>query len=143
MQTMHVRRVRNILLSFVLLGCSAGTATGPLTTDVDEARGRWLASRPRSYTFDVEPSSSWFAPAGYYRIRVDNGQVVEARDPKGAAADFPLTIDTIWDRILAARAKNELNAAEFDVRGVPVESDMGPWPVDGGVHYSIRNVVVR
>jgi hypothetical protein len=143
MNTIRTRRLSSALFVLLLLACSAGAPTGPRTTDVDISRSRWLANRPQSYTFEVEPSSSWSAPAGYYRIRVENGQVVETRDPKGAATDFWVTIDMIWDRILTARAKNELNSAEFDLRGVPVESDTGQWPVDGGVHYSVRNFVER
>jgi hypothetical protein len=50
----------------------------------------------------------------------------------------PPTIDEIWNRILDARERGQLNSAQFDRQGVPVESDMGPWPVDGGVHYSVR-----
>jgi hypothetical protein len=54
-------------------------------------------------------------------------------------ANFTLTVDTIWEMLLAARASGELNSAVFNQRGVPVEADMGPWPVDGGVRYSVRN----
>ena len=52
--------------------------------------------------------------------------------------DAPPTSGQIWTWILDARARNELNHAEFDHRGVPVHADMGPWPVDGGVAYWIR-----
>ena len=152
MHTMHARRLGTMLLSLVLLGCSSGSAktlTGPLSTDVDAARSTWLAIRPPNYTFEVETSSSWSAPSGYYRVLVTNGQFAEARNSKGElsttfpSTKFPLTIDLIWDSILAARAKDQLNSAQFDAQGVPVESDMGPWPVDGGVHYSVRNFVIR
>jgi hypothetical protein len=147
MHFMHVCRLGTMLLSMVLLGCSSGSArsvTGPLSTDVDAARTRWLSIRPQAYSFEVQTSSSWSQPGGYYRVLVVNGEVAEARTPTGAATINPLpTIDSIWDQILSARAKAELNAAEFDAQGVPVESDMGPWPVDGGVHYSVRNFVIR
>jgi len=132
-------RVAWIAVAVALASCSS--TTEPLGgTDVDAARSRWLALRPQSYTFEVEPSSSWFAPAGYYRVVVSSGEVVAARNPEGqAVADFTITVDRIWDELLAARAGNELNSARFDVRGVPIETDMGPWPVDGGRHYSVRN----
>jgi hypothetical protein len=134
--------VVSIATVITLLGCS-GT-TEPLgSTDVDAARVHWLALRPQAYTFEVQPSSSWFAPSGYYRIQVSAGQVISARNPDGqVVTDFALTIDGIWDQLLAARASNELNSARFDARGVPLESDMGEWAVDGGRRYSVRNFAV-
>ena len=80
----------------------------------------------------------------YYRVTVIGGDVVTATDANGAQVDgFDTTIDLIWDRVLANRANHQLNAAEFDARGVPIEVDYGPWPVDGGVHYSVRNFSTR
>ena len=103
----------------------------------------WLALRPQAYTFEVQPSGSWFAPSGYYRIQVSAGQVISARNPDGqVVTDFALTVDGIWDQLLAARASNELNSARFDARGVPLESDMGEWAVDGGRRYSVRSFAV-
>lgn len=135
-------RALSIATAITLLGCSS--TTEPLgSTDVDAARARWLAFRPQAYAFEVEPSSSWFAPSGYYRVQVSAGQVISARNPDGqVVTDFALTVDGIWDQLLAARASEELNSARFDARGVPVESDMGEWPVDGGRHYSVRNFTV-
>jgi len=96
--------------------------------------------RPLAYTFEVATASSWLPRSGYYRVQVSNGQVVAARDSSGqAVADFGITVDGIWDELLEHRARGELNSARFDERGVPVEVDMGPWAVDGGVHYSVRN----
>jgi hypothetical protein len=80
-----------------------------------------------------------FPRSGYYWVRVVNGQVVETRDAAGApVVGFTLSIDAIWDRLLAARANGELNSALFNRQGVPLETDMGPWELDGGVHYSVR-----
>jgi hypothetical protein len=82
--------------------------------------------------------------AELFESRVSSGEVVAARDSSGqAVADFTITIDRIWDELLAARANGELNSARFDFRVVPNETDMGEWPVDGGRHYSVRNFAVN
>lgn len=125
-------------IAATLLGCSKPTE--PRHADVDLARSVWLADHPRAYTFEVATASSWFPKSGYFLVQVSDGQVLAASDSTGkAVTNFTLTVDGIWDRLLAARARGELNSALFNQRGVPVESDMGPWPVDGGVHYSVRN----
>ena len=134
-----VRATAVALVSTAMLGCS-GPTTEPRFSQVDVARHVWLTTHPQSYSFEVASTSSWFPSAGYYRVHVSHGQVIEATDPTGTpVADFTLTLDTLWDYVLAARAKGELNSAVFDRRGIPVESDMGPWEVDGGVRYSVRN----
>jgi hypothetical protein len=130
-----VRRV--VLFAPLLAACV--TLTEPRHTDVDRARQAWLASNATSYTFEVAIATSWVQRTGYYRVSIDQKQVVAAFDPTGKALDgFTLTIEEIWDRLLDARSNGQLNSALFDTRGVPVEADMGPWPVDGGVHYSVR-----
>jgi hypothetical protein len=128
-----------MVASVLLIGC-AGATTEPLHTDVDVARTAWLSEGATSYSFELAISSSWFPQGAWVRVRVDGGRVVAAVAPDGVAQPVVSqpTIDDIWDRILDARARGELNSAQFDRRGVPIESDMGPWPVDGGVHYSVR-----
>jgi hypothetical protein len=128
-----------MIASVWLIGC-AGPTTEPLHSDVDVARMAWLSEGATSYSFELSTSSSWFPQGAWVRIRVDGGRVVAAVALDGVAQPVAsqATIDDIWDRILDARARGELNSAEFDRRGVPIESDMGPWPVDGGVHYSVR-----
>jgi uncharacterized protein DUF6174 len=139
MRSNWVRATALGIVSTAILGCSE-TATEPRHTDVDLARSVWLTSHPQAYSFEVATASSWFPSAGYYRVRVSNGQVISATDPTGKpVANFTLTVDTIWDYVLAARARGELNSAVFNQRGIPVEADMGPWAVDGGVRYSVRN----
>ena len=129
-----------VAASAALLSCS--DATGPRHGNVDVARSRWLGSHPPAYTFEVATESSWCPRSGYYRVEVRSGEVVIARDAAGRVVPgFTLTVEGIWDQLLAARAKGELNSAAFDVRGVPVECDMGSWPVDSGVHYWIREFV--
>ena len=135
-------RIASIAMTTVLLSCSSSTEPHG-STDVDAARVLWLARQPRAYSFEVAMESSWFRRSGYYRVQVSDRQVVAARDSSGqAVADFTITVDGIWDELLAARANNELNSARFDLRGVPLETDMGAWPVDGGRHYSVRNFAV-
>ena len=141
MRQLGRRRFATLLASAWLIGCAdAPTAPEPLHRDVDLARSTWLAVGATSYSFEISTATSWFPPKGYVRVQVDGGRVVAAVAADGVSQpDFPPpTLDDIWDFILAARQRGELNSAEFDSRGVPVETDLGPWPVDGGVHYSVR-----
>src|SRR5690348_7473135 len=133
------RTFAGLLASALLIGCSSA-ATEPLHSDVDRARAAWLAEGATSYSFELATASSWFPKGGYVAVEVRGGRVVASVAPAGepSPAGVPPTIDEIWDRILDARTRGELNSAQFDAHGVPVESDMGPWPVDGGVHYSVR-----
>jgi hypothetical protein len=147
MASRRARVVAIIAVAAALMNCS-GTSEprspdAPLTADVDRARSAWLGDHPLAYRFEVAVASSWFPMSGYYRVQVSDGRVVAAVSATlQVVADFTLTVDTIWDHLLAARARGELNSALFNLRGVPVETDMGPWPVDGGVHYSVRNFAI-
>ena len=128
-----------LVASVLITGCSA-SATEPLHGDVDRARAQWLSEGATTYSFELATTSSWSPTGSYVRVQVNGGRVVTVAAPSGepAPVGLPPTLDEIWDRILDARARGELNSAQFDRRGVPVESDMGQWPVDGGVHYSVR-----
>jgi hypothetical protein len=137
MRRNFARMAAVVAVSLGLVTCSNSTA--PRHANVDHARIIWLGNRPSSYSFEVAIRAQT-GQSDYYQVQVANGQVVAAIDPADkAVANFTLTIDKIWDQVLAARAKDELHSALFDERGVPVESDMGPWELDGGVHYSVRN----
>jgi hypothetical protein len=137
---MSIRWLRTTTIGVVAAGLMSCSAATEPHSDVDRARAAWLTGKPAAYSFEVESHFSMFPKSGYYRVQVSNGQVVSAVNPDGEpVTDFRLTIDRIWDSVLAARSRGELNSALFDHRGVPVEVDMGPWPVDGGVHYSVRN----
>lgn len=140
-----VRTFAPVVGLLAAFGCSDSTDPGSPTriTDVDVARNAWVSNHPGSYVFDVAISGSMVMTLNY-RVTVAAGHVVAATNPNGAQVDgFDTTIDSIWDRVLANRANHQLNAAEFDARGVPIEVDYGPWQVDGGVHYSVRNFSTR
>ena len=145
MRRLARRTFAGLVASALLIGCSAATTTEPLHSDVDRARAAWLAEGATSYSFELATESSWFPKGGYVAVEVRGGRVVASVAPVGqpSPSGLPPTIDEIWDRILEARTRGELNSAQFDTRGVPVESDMGPWPVDGGVHYSVRAFTTR
>jgi hypothetical protein len=103
----------------------------------------WLTSEITDYSFEVAIATSWVPKSGYYSVNVVDKKVDIAIDASGKPVeDFTLTVDGIWDGLLAARAIGQLNSARFNSRGVPIETDWGPWPVDGGVHYSVRRFVV-
>lgn len=52
--------------------------------------------------------------------------------------DYDLTIESIWQQILDARDRGELNSVRFDHRGIPMEVNIGPWASDGGYAYHVR-----
>lgn len=132
------------MMSLALLAAPGCDSTRPFTLDVDLARQAWLRSRPAEYTFELASASSWFPKSGYTRVKVDDGVVVEATDPEGNLSEnFTTTVDTLWERLLAARERGELNSARFDRNGVPVEINYGPWELDGGIAFWVRNFVRR
>ena len=138
MHRLTSRSLARMLASVWLVGCSA-VLTEPDHDDIDRARRDWLARDVRSYSFEVSTKTSWFPSIGYVRVQVANRQVASATAPDGKPlAGFTLTIDEIWDRILDARTRDQVNSVSFTAQGVPVETDLGPWPVDGGAHYSVR-----
>lgn len=134
-----------LILAVVACAASCSSSTEPLHADVDAARNAWIAADARSYVFEVAMSVAMRAStpqSGFFRVEVADRVVVATNDPSGNPVSLStLSIDALWDRILAARERGELNSALFSVRGVPVESDMGKWELDGGVHYSVRNFV--
>ena len=121
---------------------SCYTPTDPYYTDIDAAHEVWLASHPLEYTFDVASATSMSPKSGYTHVEVSDGVVVAATDRDGRPIEgYSRTVDTLWTRILSARASGELNSALFDWQGVPVEADWGEWALDGGVHYWVQNFV--
>ena len=110
----------------------------PRHTNVDSARQIWLASRPSEYTFEVAITA--MAPSqGYYSVHVADGVVIAATDATGRPiANFFLTLDTLWESLLDARARGELNSAYFNEKGVPVDVNMGRWENDSGWRASVR-----
>jgi hypothetical protein len=128
-----------VAMLIVMAGC-ADPAAPPTHTNIDWARRVWLESHPSEYTFEIEFTSSWWAPSGYYSVHVADSFVIAATDSSGKPVeDFSVTVDTVWTRLLKGRARGELNSAYFNGEGVPVEVDSGPWPSDGGWHISVRN----
>jgi len=126
-------------ISFVV-GCSSRTSepAGPLLTDVDAARTAWLANRPTSYAFNVTIGASILI--GPLHVAVVGGRVVSALDAHGRSVPtFTTTIDSIWSTILDFRARGQVNSAEFNARGVPIEIDLGRPEVDAGIHFSVRS----
>lgn len=133
-------RVALIAALGTLSSCSSPTEA--LGNHVDFERALWLQRHPKAYRFEVEIVAFLNRP-GFVRVQVSDGRVVDARDSSGQPiADYALTIDGLWDAILFARARNELNSATFGPWGVPAEVDVGTVANDGGAHYSVRNFVV-
>jgi hypothetical protein len=128
-----------ILTALLVLNTACSEPAGPAISDVDTARAAWLRTSPDDYTFEIASASSWFPRSGYYRVVVEDREVVSVTAPDGSTFHLAITIDELWERILAARAANQLHRAQFSANGVPLDVDYGPWEVDGGVRYWIRN----
>ena len=126
------------LLCGVPAACSDPTEPGH--SDILLARAAWLSAGIDDYTFQIATRSSWFPMSGYTHVRVLNGTVASATDEDGSPInDYDLTIESIWQQILGALDRGELNSVRFGRRGVPIEVDMGDWALDGGGAYFIRN----
>jgi hypothetical protein len=121
----------------LFVGCDGPTEPHD---DIDRALLAWNEMNARDYTFEVATQYSMFPRRGFYRVRVENRQVLEVFDENGAPVQgFNLTVQTIWNDILRARTDGEVNSARFDRLGVPVEINLGPWELDGGRLYSVRS----
>jgi hypothetical protein len=131
---------RASLLIALLCASACGFTTEPRLRDIDVARARWLESRPAAYSFEVAVATSWGA-AGYHRMTVVGDSVTSVVDENGAPAprSWAISIEQLWEHVLAVRTSGELNSAVFSQVGVPLETDSGRWEFDGGVHYSVRN----
>jgi hypothetical protein len=122
----------------VLAGCSLFTEPNSRITDVAVARERWLASPPQDYTFTIGIIA--FTPSTSYQVQVVGGTVIDARDATGKQVNnFTMTLATLWDSILSARARGDLVSASFDRNGVPIEAEAGDFALDSGVRYSVSN----
>lgn len=129
-----------IIAAAAVSSCSSPTEA--LGSRVDFERALWLGRHPRAYSFEVAVTAFLNRP-GFVRVQVSDGRVVDARDASGQSiADYPLTIDAIWDTILLARDRHELNSATFGAWGVPADVDVGELANDSGARYSVRNFVV-
>jgi hypothetical protein len=129
-----------LMIAVLATTLNCRSSTEPVNANVDGARTIWLASHPQTYSFEFASASFANSNTGYFHVEVSNGQVVAANDPTGnPVSNVTFTIDTLWNYILGAQQRGELNSAYFDKRGVPIETDMGDWALDGGVHYSVRN----
>lgn len=136
---MHIRAIRPLSIAAMMLAACSDPVVFE-HSDVDAAREAWLDANFSDYRFEVAIATSWVPQSGFYQVRVRDGEVIAAWNADGDVVSlFTLTVDQIWDELLAARDAGQLNSATFDHRGVPLETDFGPWPVDGGVHYSVRN----
>ena len=123
--------MRRLAVGALLVAMSAGCgdATGPLlenlavTSNVSEARAWWLNSKPGTYEFEYSTDTEWFPRSGYYRVRVENDEIVEMRDPSGKLLTQTGrdTMEDHWSRILAADAEGTLRIVTFSASGVPVE----------------------
>src|SRR5688500_6319716 len=137
---MHRMLRRTFLLALgalALSGCANGL--GPDThSDIDRARIDWLRQRPASYSFELTARFS-MTGSRTYDITVRDGVVVESINHAGTREFLDLSIDRIWDTLLKARQDEEINSVKFDDRGVPLETDIGEWALDGGFSYAVRN----
>ena len=125
--------------ALALQGCGEPLAVAP-HNDVDRARADWIAQRPANYTYEVK-TLSMTGPTSR-RITVRNSVATETvNTATGVITPGGMTIEDIWTQILAERQNNQLHSATFDSRGIPLTSDMGFWPADGGRSYTITGFI--
>ena len=136
-----MRRVIHAWAAALALIAACSSSAEPSLEDFDVARAHWLANMPVDYTFEFAVATSWTPKSEFVRVNVVGGEVSAVTKLDGTPLpgwNAP-SIEAIWQELIKARSDGELNSAMFNQRGVPVESDYGPWPVDGGIHYSVRH----
>jgi hypothetical protein len=133
-----------IAVTIAVLGLACSSSTEPIR-DIDAARTRWLLHRPAAYQVDVSVQASMFPKSPFHTAIVSGAEVVAVTDENGAPVtqSWAISVDSLWTQILRQRAEGTLNSATFDFRGVPLDVDWGPWALDGGIHYSLRNFTRR
>lgn len=134
-----MRLVYGVIASacWVVYGCS--DPLGPIHGNVNAAHSAWEELAPAAYSFEVAVASSWFPRSDYVRVQVESGVVVSARDTAdNEVPGYSLTLESIWDSILDAQSRDDINAARFTREGIPLEVNLGDWALDGGVHYWVR-----
>jgi hypothetical protein len=137
------RSLRALVASAFLAACSSATGVDEsFDADLDAARARWSAARPREYAYELSIATVWFPPQGFRRIEVRNDSVVAVRRVETGESlprEHELTIDGIYAQLARARDRGEaLSALRFDAAGVPLEAMSGSFANDGGVHYAVR-----
>ena len=109
------------------------------------ARGRWVAANPANYSFEVSMLTEWGPQSPYYRVKVENGAVVEVRNEAGdLVSGSASTIEQQWTQILSAEKDGALTVHQFTEMGVPIEwaADREEW-ADDAVHIWVRNFTKR
>jgi hypothetical protein len=76
------------------------------------------------------------------RATVTRGRAVDVRlasSDEPLALSAGLTIDQLWDLLIAARARGEtLAELQYSGEGIPIRAMMGSFADDGGVLYRLR-----
>jgi hypothetical protein len=145
------RLVPFALVGLVALSACVSDVTAPdLVADpalsFDEAHARWLSVRPPDYSFEFEAQGAMVPSPGFFRATVLGGRLVEvSRAWSGEIAPIEqgFTIDQLWERLSAARARGEpLSELQFSREGIPMRATAGSFANDGGVRYQLRAYVV-
>src|SRR2546423_12697815 len=102
-------------MSAAILSCSSSTEP---TSSISAARRSWLLHRPLDYEFEESSAGAWFPRSGFRHVQVSDGRVVMAVDSSGKTIpNYTTTIDSIWNRLLAAQSKGRVFIAAFDRDG--------------------------
>jgi hypothetical protein len=141
---------RGLLLGLLVISSACGTATAPgaVSSDVSEARRRWLAFAPTDYTFLSRTTTSWVPLGGRFQfVTVRGGWVVSSVDfitgaPRDTRGQF--TLSGLWTLIdHGGDEHRQLAEVLFDERGVPVRLMNGTFANDGGMLYEVLDVRER
>jgi hypothetical protein len=133
----------------VLSACRSTTAPDQLpglvadpSLDLDAAHVRWVTVRPFAYTFEFVVLNAMVPSTGYVRVAVSDGRVVSVKRVESGEplpVTTGLTLDQLWDRLIAARAAGEsLSELQFSQEGIPIQATVGTFANDGGLLYRVR-----
>lgn len=106
-------------------------------------RDEWVRTRAgRDYRYTVR-HECFCPPAGWTEVTVSGDSAIAVtRD--GAPVTYPAqygTIEAIYARAIRAREEGQpVQRAVYHESGYPASLSFGPWAVDGGVAYYIRDV---
>jgi hypothetical protein len=112
----------------------------------EQARARWLETRPFDYSFEFEAESPADPSPGFYRVTVVGGRLAAVRRSYSgeiAPLDQGFTIDELWQRLAAAKAAGQpLSDLQFSREGIPMQAAVGSVGSGAGVRYRLRSYII-
>jgi hypothetical protein len=150
-----IRRIHLLALALTLAAAACGNHDGVLVDpqpidgvagSLSEQRQVWERQGVDDYRVAFSRVCFCVQP-GTVQVTVRDGQIVDVRQvesgerlPRERFAEY-LTVDALFDAIVAAQARNEYTAVKFHpTLGYPVEADVGTLANDAGVRYLLSGL---